>query len=557
MKLASILTVFVVLISALTTEAAKPAQENRTASEQPSPIRYLNDVLGVYVGEKQPNGRTRVILHREDRGGAPEVHFVTGKRVMPHESRSVYALLIGEVELEAGKPLEVYSGVFNLDPKEDDKKFLAAFRASGTKPFRVEAAEIPRQAGTLLKTLSRFEPHTVSKESGLYVEILSLLGKSTHAELLSAHLDGDYFAGCALLRIGEDAQEHVAGIWQKLGETDRWKLMKLGKSVPKTTAVAQAVTSLKSDNKEIRGWAIHWLGSQKASEGRRPLLARLHAEKSSLRWEIVRALAEIGGEDVVDALIELLAPDSWAAKGQDLVHPPGPTPYWWPDGRVSVIVALGKLKAKRSASALLKVLREKGEGKGYLGVFVIPLLGEFGCTPAIPELKRILATTDVSGLYAHSPLPPPPPGIEPGPDPIKEEVNRLAVRTLLQLGDRSARALLLRELAAPEWERRRPAAEALARFGDKRDVPDLAACLTDEDDQVCRWACRGLERITGTARRASGWAESPDQHTKPARAGAGASDALAANAAGSLEREDRKGSRADAGHNGTGEATRC
>jgi len=375
MRPTCIVTVSVVLISALTTEAAEPAQENRTASEQPSLIRYLNDLQGVYVSDEQPNGKTRVIIHRKDRGGAPEVHFVNGKRMVVRGSRSLYGLLIGEVELEAGKPLEVYSGVFNLDPKEDDKKFLAAFRASGTKPFRVEVAEIPRQTGTLLKTLSRFEPHTVSKESRLYVEILSLLGKSIHAELLRAYLGRDNFAGWALRRIGEDAQESVAGIWKKLDETDRWKLMKLEESVPKTAAVSQAVTSLESDSKEIRSWAIHWLGAQKASEGRRPLLARLHAEKSSLRWEIVRALSEIGGEDVVDALIRLLAPDSWAAKGQDLVHPPAPTPYWWPDGRVSVIVALGKLKAKRSASALLKVLREKGEGKGYLGVFIIPLLG--------------------------------------------------------------------------------------------------------------------------------------------------------------------------------------
>jgi len=93
--------------------------------------------------------------------------------------------------------------------------------------------EIPRQTGTLLKTLSRFEPHTVSKESRLYVEILSLLGKFTHAELLRAYLGGDSFAGWALRRIGEDAQESVAGIRKKLGETDRWKLMKLVKPVPR------------------------------------------------------------------------------------------------------------------------------------------------------------------------------------------------------------------------------------------------------------------------------------------------------------------------------------
>ena len=54
--------------------------------QQPSSVHYLSTVLGVYVGDKQPNGETQVILHREDRGGWPEVHFINGKRMMLCES---------------------------------------------------------------------------------------------------------------------------------------------------------------------------------------------------------------------------------------------------------------------------------------------------------------------------------------------------------------------------------------------------------------------------------------------------------------------------------------
>ncbi|HUV62872.1 MAG TPA: hypothetical protein VMW24_03185, partial [Sedimentisphaerales bacterium] len=79
----------------------KPAEGDRTASEQPSPIRYLNDVLGVYVGDRQPSGKTQVILHGKDRSGPRGGHFVNGKRIVPHEWRSGDNLFIGEVELVA------------------------------------------------------------------------------------------------------------------------------------------------------------------------------------------------------------------------------------------------------------------------------------------------------------------------------------------------------------------------------------------------------------------------------------------------------------------------
>jgi len=338
--------------------------------KQPSPIRYFNDFQGVYVGDKQPSGKTRVILHRKGKGDSPEVHIVNGKRLAVGRSPRHRGLVIGEAELKSGQPIEVYSLVLEVNVKPTDGQLLRLCQESGNKPFRLEASQIPLQPRKLIDILSKFD--ALSDENRPYVAVLGYIGKRAHPDLLTAYLGGNKLAGSVL---GESAQPHVARIWEKLSEADRWKLIRLPGHVARELAVSQAVRSLDADSFYVRREATRWLGKNKASEAKPRLLEKLHTEKSPVRYEIVGALAEIGGEDVVDAMIELLAPDSWAAKGQDLVHPPAPTPYWWPDGRVSVIVALGKLKAKRSASALLKVLREKGEGKGYLGVFIIPLLG--------------------------------------------------------------------------------------------------------------------------------------------------------------------------------------
>ena len=137
---------------------------------------------------------------------------------------------------------------------------------------------------------------------------------------MSAYLGGNKLAGGML---GESTQPHVARIWEKLSEADRWKLIRRPGCVARKLAVSQAVRSLDADSLYVRREAARWLGKNKASEAKPRLLQKLHAEKSFVRYEIVGALAEIGGEDVVDTMIELLAPDSWAAKGRYLQTCPG------------------------------------------------------------------------------------------------------------------------------------------------------------------------------------------------------------------------------------------
>ncbi|HUT14597.1 MAG TPA: HEAT repeat domain-containing protein, partial [Thermoguttaceae bacterium] len=376
------LHVGLLLLSLLVCASAAGQQD-----KQPSPIRYFNEFQGVYVGDKQPSGKTRVILHRKNKGDYPEVHLVNGKRLAVRYSPSRSGLVIGEVELQSGQPIEVYSVVLEVNVKPSDEQLLRLCRESGNKPFRLEASEIPLQPRKLIDVLSKFD--ALSDENRPYVAVLGYIGKRAHPDLLTAYLGGNKLAGSML---GESAQPEVARIWEKLSEADRWKLIRRPGCVGRELAVSQAVRSLDADSFYVRREAARWLGKNKASEAKSRLLEKLNTEKSPVRYEIVGALAEIGGEDVVDAMIELLAPDSWAAKGHYLPTPLDFPPYWSSDGRPTIIGALAMLKTKRSAPALLKMLQEKGNGKGYLGEFIIPVLGDLGYGEAIGELKTILAT---------------------------------------------------------------------------------------------------------------------------------------------------------------------
>ena len=464
---------------------ASAAGENE---KQPSPIRHFNEFQGVYVGDKQPSGKTRVILHRKGQGDSPEVHLVNGKPLAVGRSPRRRGFVIGEVELQTGQPIEVYSVVLEVNVKPTDEELLRLCRESGNKPFRLEASQIPLQHRKLIETLSKFD--ALCDENRPYVGILFRIGKRAHPDLLTAYLGGNKLASAAL---GEGAQPEVARIWEKLSEADRWKLIRLPGCVARKLAVSQAVRSLDADSIYVRREAVQWLGKNKASEAKPRLLEKLHTDKSYVRYHIVGALAEIGGEDVVDAMIELLAPDSWAAKGQYLQAYPGFPPYWYRDGRTTIIAALAMLKAKRSAPALLKVLQEKGNGKGYLGEFIIPVLGDLGYGEAIPELKTILATGEVAGVNYTAAYPPENHPAE--QKRVKAIVNRLAARALLQLGDRSGCALLGAELANTDYEVRRFVAETFARFGDKADIPTLERCRTNKDAGVYDWAGIGLKRI--------------------------------------------------------------
>jgi len=467
-------------------------------------IRYSNELLGVYVGDRQESGKTRIFIHRQDKGGSPEAHVVNGELLDRVDSYPFYGLVFGEVALEDGKPLEVYSGCVSIEASRggDGAALVAGFRAVGAKPFRLTPQEVGEQPKKLLAALAVFYEKRLTpqdsaegpKRTHFCINLLRLIGRRAHADIVAAYLAGNGYAGAAL---DVAASPYVASVWARLSEADRWKLVALEKCVEAKAAMALALASLDSDSQEHQRKAITWLGKHKAAEGRAPLLKRLNTAALQLRWDIVEALTQIGGEDVVAALIALLAPDSWAAKGLGLVPPPGFPGYYWPDGRVIIVRALGELGDARAAPALFKVLEEKGPGRGYLAEFIVPVLAQLGYKEAIPTLRTILAAETLAGVPADKPWI--------NPAAVRATVRRLTAAALYRLGDSSGRDLLLQELKSGDWMTRRFAAEALARYGVKRDVSALAACLNDRDWEVNLWACRGVARLTGALGQKKDW----------------------------------------------------
>jgi HEAT repeat protein len=193
-------------------------------------------------------------------------------------------------------------------------------------------------------------------------------------------------------------------------------------------------------------------------------------------------------------LVEQLAAGSYAAGGEGVPMPEGPgCPYyyWCRDGRGIVAWALGRLEATSAAPALLDVLREKGSGGGYLGHVIIPILGELRHREAIDELKAVLAAPTLalaptnSRIFSAGRL-----------QDEKAAIDRLAARTLYQLGDDSGRGLLLEEIETGDRDARDFGADAIGRFGTGRDVPVLIRHIRGPY-ATGRHACAGLERITG------------------------------------------------------------
>ncbi|MCI0642556.1 MAG: HEAT repeat domain-containing protein [Gemmataceae bacterium] len=321
------------------------------------------------------------------------------------------------------------------------------------------------------------------KQSLKAVEELAVIGKPAVPKLLEAVTDRDentaMFSSGALRRIGFPAVGPVRAKWPDLTEEQKWRLMGLRGDFDYQESLGFALQSFESKNAKIRWLAIQHAGLYTEPKARPVLLRMLNTEVPERhRWFIIETLTKIPNDDVADALIALLSPDSWVAKGQGWLLAGFP-PYWWPDARCQIIPVLEKIEAKKAAPVLLDLLRAKGPGKGYFAEFILPVLAKWRYKDAIPEMKRVFASGD-------------------------EYHKNLAAKFLFQLNDRSAMAALLKELDSTVPESRRDACKTIAFHGDNRDVLTLGKCLNDPDDDVQIFACEGLERITGVAIRVPG-----------------------------------------------------
>ncbi len=204
-----------------------------------------------------------------------------------------------------------------------------------------------------------------------------------------------------LIEMGPSALPIVKAEWAKLSDRDRWKLSGVRGYHDPEFASAYVLEVLNSQDDQLVYEAMASMCQQGDMRCKKRLLELLTEKEQAtlrnggewLRWEVIARLARIGGEDVEDAFVSLLAPDSWAAKGK------GPTQYpAFPgpsetiiqqDGRRIAILWLGRMKARNAVSAMLKIVDEKGPNRLHLVRSVIFALAEIADESATDALKRI------------------------------------------------------------------------------------------------------------------------------------------------------------------------
>jgi HEAT repeat protein len=333
---------------------------------------------------------------------------------------------------------------------------------------------------------------TKIEQSQLAIAELVRIGPPAAPQLVRAILSGQEtesaYSANALDEVGKPAVDAVRKLWETMDETSRWKLMRFRGKHDYDAALGFALGSLDAKDEKIRYQAIRYLGQYKEGKARDKLLHMLNADLPRARWEIVDALIRIGGDTVVDAFIELLAPRTWVAQGDGLqfdVPPP-----WGMDGRPRIVEALRILGARKAGPSLLKVLQDQGLGTGYLGPIIIPVLRDLGCDEAVPELRRILATDPDVLSHCHEPA----------------EVQSAAAAALWHFGDRLGRPLLIHFHLNPGFATGESLEYAFGKLADKGDIWVLARFLDAPGWHGPQFGSQALERITGITNRALGWA---------------------------------------------------
>ncbi len=364
-------------------------------------------------------------------------------------------------------------------------------------PIADEDDDIQKAVAALIEVLRHPEARGERLEqSRRAIAALTAMGKPAVPKLLDAiTAKADDAAGYSALALkampAAQAAEAIKDRWDKAGVADRWKIVPFHKNFEFNPVAEFAIGCLDSKDAGTRAQAWGFVLANSRAHALDPakhryLKALAGDETPQLRWGLLVREPAFDADKEADILIGLLKPDSWVAKGEGRMPPPGGTAPEWPDGRDTVVEILGHRKVKKAVPALLALLAEKGEGKAFFGHTVIPVLGDLGDKAAIPELKRVLSAK-AEDLRA---------GLSP-----PERLKAYAARALWQLGDTSGREFLKGELKHKRWVERRYAAETIARYGTKDDIPLLALALDDDDWGVLQAASEGLERITGVKNR--------------------------------------------------------
>ena len=225
-------------------------------------------------------------------------------------------------------------------------------------------------------------------------------------------------------------------------------------------------SALKHPLVDIRIGAIRWISGFEDPAVVPALKDLIQDRESSVKTEVVLALARIGTPEAVSALVEILNGKDWEA--EEPVHD-GDRSYTY--GRQLTAYFLGEIGDSRAIPGLIEALKDEDM---RIREIAAKSLGKVKHTEAVPSLIEALHDA-------------------------KEEVRLEAAKALGKIKDASAVTGLIETLGDSDQEVRLQAVRSLGEIKDSSSVPGLIGSLNDGYDQIRRYAADALGEIGDAA----------------------------------------------------------
>jgi hypothetical protein len=278
---------------------------------------------------------------------------------------------------------------------------VSAAEGIAARPVAADDGDVPKRVSELLAVLNHPEASRERlNETVKALKELEKIGGPAAPQVVDAAIKPlASYVGDLLVRIGKPALPAIRAKWGDLNDEQRWRLMPVFEKHDRESVREYAWNCLDSQGRvRLDAWLFMLRTKDPRAEDRYFQLLETGGDDPHVRWHLLpgdKPTYEEKREN--NALIDLLGPESWVAKGEGQMPPSGHVPPWWPDGRPHVIQTLHDRKVVRAAPALLRVLEEKGPGAGYLAEQIIPALADLGYKEAIPELERVAASKPEPG----------------------------------------------------------------------------------------------------------------------------------------------------------------
>jgi HEAT repeat protein/energy-coupling factor transporter ATP-binding protein EcfA2 len=246
--------------------------------------------------------------------------------------------------------------------------------------------------------------------------------------------------------------------------------------------------ALNDDYSEVRAAAAKALAEIGGQQVVEPLVQALKDEDGGVRWEAAEALTEIGSQQAIEPLIQTLSDEDRTA-------------------RYHAAWALGRIGSQRSpdfsrdsevVEPLVQTLNDEDSTVRYYAAWA---LGEIGSQRAIEPLIQALRSEDsdvrgaaaralskIGGQQAVSPL------IRALNDQ-DSDVRWVAAEVLGEIGSQQAIESLIQALNDEDSDTREAAAEALGKIGSQQAIEPLIQALSDDDSDVREATVEALGKI--------------------------------------------------------------